>query len=138
MAGRRRHQLNGTLVLDADGVSKAAAADRHAQALLHSARNRDARVVVSAATLAEVLRGTARDVPTHRVLSRVTELVVTLEIGRDAGRLLGATGLVDCTVDAIVASTALRQPGPVLVVTSDPDDLTLLTAERADVAIAQL
>lgn len=138
MAGRRRHRLNGTLVLDADGVSTAAAGERRAQALLVSARDRDARVVVSAATLAEVLRGTPRDASTHRVLGRVTETPVTPEIGRRAGALLGATGLPDATVDAIVASTALDQPGPVLLVTSDAHDLTLLTADRADVAVAHV
>ncbi|MGQ0575530.1 MAG: type II toxin-antitoxin system VapC family toxin [Pseudonocardia sp.] len=117
-------------------MSKAAAGDRRAQALLASARDRDARVVVSAVTLAEVLRGTARDAPTHRVLSRVTQLPVTPEIGAQAGALLGATRLADSTVDAVVAATALAQPGPVLVVTSDPDDLGVLIADRDDVAVA--
>ncbi len=125
-------------MLAADGVSKVAAGDRRAQALLVSARDRDARVVVSAVTLAEVLRGTPRDADVHRVLNRVTELAVTSEVGRQAGALLGAAGLSGATVDAIVASTALGQPGPVVVMTSDPDDLTLLTADRPDVVVARV
>jgi len=119
-----------------NGVSKAAAADRLVHAMLISARHRDARVVVSAVTLAEVLRGTPRDAATHRVLTRVAELPVTPEIGRAAGALLGSTRLSGATVDAVVAATALCQPGPVLLVTSDPSDMTNLTASRSDIAVA--
>ena len=137
MAGRRgRTALGGTVVLDADGVSKAAAADRLVHAMLLSARHRDARVVVSAVTLAEVLRGTPRDAATYRVLTRIAELPVTSEVGRAAGALLGSTGLSGATVDAVVAATALRQTGPVLLVTSDPSDMAALTASRSDLAVA--
>jgi predicted nucleic acid-binding protein len=128
--------LGGTVVLDADGVSKAAAADRQIHAMLVAARNRDARVVVSAVTLAEVLRGTPRDAATYRVLTRIVELPVTPEIGRAAGGLLGSTGLPEATVDAVVAATALRQSGPVLLITSDPSDMAKLTASRSDIAVA--
>lgn len=133
---RGRLTLGGTIVLDADGVSKAAAADRRVHAMLASARNRDARVVISAVTLAEVLRGSPRDAATYRVLTRIVELPVTSEIGRAAGGLLGSTGLSGATVDAVVAATALRQPGPVLLVTSDPSDMAKLTASRSDIAVA--
>ena len=136
MAGRRgRTALGGTVVLDADGVSKAAAADRLVHAMLLLARHRDARVVVSAVTLAEVLRG-PRDAATYRVLTRIAELPVTSEVGRAAGALLGSTGLSGATVDAVVAATALRQTGPVLLVTSDPSDMAALTASRSDLAVA--
>lgn len=137
MAGRRgRTALGGTVVLDAYGVSKAAAADRLVHAMLVSARHRDARVVVSAVTLAEVLRGTPRDAATYRVLTRIAELPMTSEVGRAAGALLGSTGLSGATVDAVVAATALRQTGPVLLVTSDPSDMAALTASRSDLAVA--
>jgi len=104
--------------------------------MLLSARHRDARVVVSAVTLAEVLRGTPRDAATYRVLTRIAELPVTSEVGRAAGALLGSTGLSGATVDAVVAATALRQTGPVLLVTSDPSDMAALTASRSDLAVA--
>lgn len=136
MAGRRRRPgVGGTLVLDAEGVSKAADADHRVQAFLTSARNRDARVVVSAATLAEVLRGGPRDGAVHRVLSRVVQLPVSPELGRRAGELLGSTGLSEATIDALVAATALAQPGSVVVLTSDPDDLRALTGSRRDVSV---
>jgi len=73
MARQRRHgpPVGGTLVLDADGVTKAAANDRRVQAFLTVARKRDARVVVSTITLAEVLRGGRHDADIHRVLNRL-------------------------------------------------------------------
>lgn len=138
MAGRRRaRQVGGTVVLDADGLTKAARADQRVQALLTSARNRDARVVVSAVTLAQVLRGTPRDAAAHRVVNRVTLLPVTADIARAAGSLLGSTGLT-ATVDAIVAATAGGAPGPVLLLTSDPHDLGQLTAGMAEVAVIRV
>jgi hypothetical protein len=45
------------------------------------------------------------------------------------------TGLPNATVDAIVAATAIRQPGAVLLVTSDPGDLNRLMAHRRDIAV---
>jgi predicted nucleic acid-binding protein len=135
---RRRTALGGTVVFDADGVSKAASKDLRTQAFLTSARNRDARVVVSAATLAEVLRGGPRDAPVHRVLGRVAKLPVSTDLGKHAGELIGSTGLENGAIDALVAATALAQPGPVLILTSDPDDLRLLTSSRRDVAVERV
>ena len=132
---RRRPSVGGTVVLDAEGVAKAAAADLRVQAFLTSARNRDARVVVSAVTLVEVLRGGSRDAPAHRVLTRVTKLPVSPDLGRQAGELLGSTSVTNATIDALVAATALGQAGPVLVLTSDPKDLRALTASRTDVSV---
>ncbi|GAC1603535.1 MAG: hypothetical protein NVS3B21_32170 [Acidimicrobiales bacterium] len=137
MARQRRSKpaLGGTLVLDADAVTKAGTNNQRVQAFLTSARNRDARVVVSTATLAEVLRGGRRDANAHRVLHRVSHIPVTTEIGRTAGGLLGSAKLADATVDAIVAATAVAVPGPVVVLTSDPHDLKRLTSGHASVAV---
>jgi len=98
---------------------------------LESARERGAGVFVSAITLAEVLRGGSRDAVIHRVLSRITVTEVSAEIGRHAGELLGATGLSGhrCAIDAVVAATALRAVRPVVLLTSDPDDLSRLAEE---------
>ena len=130
MAGRRV-AAGGTLVLDSEGLSKLAAGDPRARAYLETARARRAKVVVSAATLAEVLRGGARDASVHRVLSRVVVTPVTPELGRAAGELLGATGLSGhrCAIDAMVAATALSLARPVVLLTSDPDDLNRLVDE---------
>lgn len=130
MAGRRIAG-GGTLVHDSEGLSKLAAGDARTRGYLESARSRRARVVVSAITLTEALRGGPRDAAVHRVLSRITVVPVTAEIARRAGELLGATGLSGhrCAIDAVVAATALDLERPVVLLTSDPDDLNRLVEE---------
>ncbi|MDT0330844.1 type II toxin-antitoxin system VapC family toxin [Nocardiopsis lambiniae] len=130
MAGRRL-KGGGTLVLDSEGLSKLAAGDERARAHLQVALKRGARVVVSALTLTEVLRGGPRDTEVHRVLSRVTVVPVSPEIARASGELLGRTGLSGhrCAIDAVVAETALGRERPVLLLTSDPDDMCRLVEE---------
>jgi len=127
----RRIAVGGTLVLDSEGLSKLAAGDARAHAYLDSARARRARVAVSAITLTEVLRGGPRDAAVHRVLSRITIAPVTAQIARRAGELLGATGLSGhrCAIDAVVAATALGLERPVVLLTSDPDDMNRLAEE---------
>jgi predicted nucleic acid-binding protein len=130
MAGQRIAAA-GTLVLDTEGLSKLAAGDARARGYLDSARKRGARVAVSGITLTETLRGGARDAAVHRVRSRITVITVTEGIARRAGELLGATGLSEhrCVVDAVVAATALDAERPVVLLTSDPDDLNQLVEE---------
>ena len=130
MAGRRV-AVGGTLVLDSEGLSKLAAGDARARAHLETALARRARVAVSAITLTEVLRGGPRDAAVHRVLSRITVVPVSPEIARRAGELLGATGLSGhrCAIDAVVAATALELERPLVLLTSDPDDLSRLVEE---------
>ncbi len=130
MAGRRITP-GGALVLDSHGLSRLAAGDARAHAYLDSARARRGRVATSAITLTETLRGGPRDAPVHRVLSRITVVPVTAQIARLAGELLGATGLSGhrCAIDAVVAATALRLERPVVLLTSDPDDMNGLVEE---------
>ncbi|GAA4944974.1 hypothetical protein GCM10023224_30160 [Streptomonospora halophila] len=96
-----------------------------------AAQRRGSRLVVSAVTLAEVVRGDARGATVHRVLSRIAVLAVTREIARAAGELLGRTGLSGhrCAIDAVVAVTALQQARPVVLLTSDREDLERLVEE---------
>ena len=131
MAGRV-NVTGGALLLDSEGLSKLAAGDVRCRAFLETAHGRRARVVTSAITLTEVLRGGQRDAAIHRVLSRIAVLPVTPDLGRRAGELLGLTGMSGhrCAIDAVVAATALEQPRPVLVLTSDPDDLSRLVEEH--------
>jgi predicted nucleic acid-binding protein len=130
MAGRRI-AAGGTLVLDGEGLAKLAAGDARARGYLDSARARGARVVVSAITLTEILRGGSRDAAVYRVLSRITVVPVSPEIACRAGELLGQTGLSGhrCAIDAVVAATALGLQRPVVLLTSDPDDLNRLVEE---------
>jgi predicted nucleic acid-binding protein len=127
----RRIAGGGTIVLDCEGLSKLAAGDQRTRGYLDSAREKSARVAVSAITLTEVLRGSPRDAPVHRVLSRINVAPVTGAIARRAGELLGTTGLSGhrCAIDAVVAATALEMERPVLLLTSDLDDLGKLVEE---------
>lgn len=120
-----------SFVLDAEALSATA----HAQAVmtgwLKAVRQSDSLLYVSAVTLAEVTDGTARDANVRRALNAMRVLPVSAEIGYEAGRLRrSASGtrhkLRDLTVDAVVAATALTLVGAVIVLTSDPDDLSLL------------
>jgi predicted nucleic acid-binding protein len=130
MAGRRV-ATGGSLVLDSEGLVKLATGDALARSYLATALARRARVVVSAITLAEVLRGGPRDTPLYRMLSRIAITAVTPEIARQAGELLGVTGLSGhrCAIDAVVAATALELDRPIVLLTSDPDDLAKLVEE---------
>jgi len=129
MAGRR--VAGGTLVLDAAGLSKLAAGDPRVRGYLDSARARGARVAVSAVTLTESLRGGPRDAAVYRVLAKITIVPVTAAIARRAGELLGTTGLSGrrCAIDAAVAATALDLERPVVLLSSDPDDMNRLVEE---------
>lgn len=130
MAGQRI-AVGGTLVLESEGLSKLATGDARAHAYLDSARARRARVATSAITLTEVLRGGPRDAAVHRVLSRITIVPVTAQIARHAGELLGATRLSGhrCAIDAVVAATTLGLERPIVLLTSDPDDMNRLVEE---------
>ena len=114
-----------------EALSKLAAGDARARAYLDSARDRGARVAISAITLTEALRGGPHDATVHRVLSRITVVPVTPAIARRAGELLGSTGLSGhrCAIDAVVAATALEMERPVVLLTSDLDDMNRLVEE---------
>ena len=129
MAGQR--VAGGTLVLDSEGLSKLARGDARVRGYLDSARARGAKVAVSAITLTEALRGGPRDAAVHRVLARITIVPVTAEIARRAGELLGTAGLSGhrCAIDAVVAATALDLERPVVLLSSDPDDMNRLIEE---------
>lgn len=122
--------LGGTLVLDAEGLSKAANNDRVMRIHLAAAVKCDAEVVLSAVTIAEVLRHSSRDANLNRLLKSLTVISVDTGIARDAGVLLGKGTMSGTpgnpTVDAVVAATAIRQEEPVTVLTSDTGDLTRL------------
>lgn len=130
-------------MLDAEGLVKLATGNVLAMSLARDTYQAGAKIVTSASTLAEVLRGGARDAPVHRILSKVTIVPIGTQQGRAAGELLGLTGLSGhrCALDALLAVVALAQPRPVVLLTSATDDLRRLTeepgrpkAERIEVA----
>lgn len=128
---RLQTEVGGALVLDAEGLVKLARGDPRVRHLFEAARRRRGRVATAASTLSEVLRGGPKDAALHRVLGRVTVIGIEKEQGRAAGELLGRAGMSGhrCALDALVAVVALAQPRPVVLLTSDVDDLARLTEE---------
>ena len=129
MAGRRVTGA-GALILDVEGIFSWRRAMPCTRGYLDVPVT-GARVAVSAIRVDEALRGGSRDAAVHRVLATVVVISVTEAIARRAGELLGATCLSGhrCAIDAVVAATALEMERPVVLLTSDPDDLNKLVEE---------
>ena len=122
-----------SVLLDAQALSALAGDERSMQAWATFARRSDSVIYASCVTLAEVTDGTARDVAVRRAAKAVRLVDVGPETGYRAGQLRAAAAATrrkhrDLTVDSVVAATALTLPTPVVVLTSDPDDLRLLLA----------
>ncbi|MFJ4875485.1 PIN domain-containing protein [Streptomyces sp. NPDC088745] len=124
--------LVGNLVLDCQGLSKLVGDDREVTALVRRARDHGARVVTSAMTAVEARNPTVKQPRFDWVLSRIEIEPVTEDTAREASALLAAAGLHGhkYAIDAVLTATALQQPGPVVVLTSDPDDLRTLSDRR--------
>lgn len=117
----------GRLILDTGGLLAWSHGDARAREFVQEAVRRRIVVVVSAAVIAQAIRGGARDAPINWALRRIGEqLPVTPELARHAGALLGATGTTD-VVDAIVVAEACRVL-PATILTSDPRDIHPLVA----------
>ncbi|MGW5349224.1 DNA-binding protein [Streptomyces sp. NPDC004031] len=121
-----------TVVLDSQGLSAWIAQDRGVLALLHTFHGMGADLVVGANTIVEVSHARVNEARLNWALSRVRVAAVTEEAAKAAARLLKQAGLHGHTyaIDATVAEVALRQPGPVAMLTSDVDDMTRLCGSR--------
>jgi predicted nucleic acid-binding protein len=142
MARSTRHRVERphaatALVLDSEGLSKAAAGDALAAAWVARARELRAPLVINAVTLTETVRGSARDAAIHRLTRNAQVHAVDRTLAIEAGRLLGSTGRAD-TVDALVAATAIRLGQPTTVLTSDPTDLQALTADHPQIRVVRI
>jgi predicted nucleic acid-binding protein len=125
----------GTLVLDSEGLAKAVLRDRTVTGWLTLARADDLRVITSASTLVEVVHPRINRPALEWTLSRLVVEPVTESIARHAATLLADAGLHghQYAIDAMLSATALAAPGPVTVLTSDPEDLATLCAGRVTV-----
>jgi predicted nucleic acid-binding protein len=123
--------VGGALVLDAEGLVKLARGDAVARSYFEDARQAKGAIVAAASTLTEVLRGGPRDAPVYRILSKMTVVPIDSDRARAAGELLGRTGLAGhrCALDSLVATVALAQSRPVVLLTSDTNDMERLTHE---------
>lgn len=125
----------GTLVLDSEGLAKAVLRDRTVTGWLALARADDLRVITSAATLVEVVHPRINRPALDWTLSRLVIEPVTEPIARQAAALLADADLHGhkYAIDAMLGATALTAPGPVTILTSDPEGLTALCGGRATV-----
>lgn len=124
-----------TLVLDCEGLAKAVRRDRELTAWLAAARADDERVIISAATLVEVIHPRIDRPAIEWVVSRLTVEPVTTDIARRAATLLERASRHGHrhALDALLAATALAARGPVTILTSDPDDLAALCGDQATI-----
>ncbi|MER7052255.1 DNA-binding protein [Streptomyces sp. NPDC000351] len=83
----------GTLVLDSEGLAKAALRDRTVTGRLALARADDLRVITSAATLVEVVHPRINRPALEWTLSRLVVEPVTEPLARHAAALLADAGL---------------------------------------------
>ncbi|GAA2089286.1 hypothetical protein GCM10009759_12060 [Kitasatospora saccharophila] len=129
---RRKLNHEGTLVLDSEGLSQLLADREPVVALVAEARARGMEVVISALTVIEAVHARTDQARLRWLLSGLRIAPVGEEEAKAASALLLAAGLHGhkYAIDAAVAELALRQQRPVVVLTSDVDDLTKLCGGR--------
>ncbi len=135
MARVRSRLSAGTVVLDCEGLVKWCAADQRVTAIVREAQDNDFRVVVSAMTPIEAQGVRAKAERLRWYLSRLKIEPVTEEISSRAVELLRDARLHGhkYAIDAVVAATALRSARPVIVLTSDEDDMSRLCGKTVQV-----
>ncbi|WP_215784853.1 PIN domain-containing protein [Paractinoplanes bogorensis] len=121
-----------SLVLDSQGLSSWIDRDRKVMRLLEQAERDGADFAVSAATIIEVSHSGVDMARLNWLLSQIRVEAVTKESARRSAGLLKAAGLHGhkYAIDAMVAEVALRLPGPVVMLTSDVDDMAKLCGAR--------
>ncbi|MEU7419883.1 PIN domain-containing protein [Streptomyces antibioticus] len=128
--------MSGALVLDSESLAKAVQRDREIHEWLTAARDADLPVITSAAVLVEVIHPKINDAALKWTLSRLNVEPVTQSVAQSAAALLRAAGLHGhkYAIDAILCATALQHPGRVTILTSDVEDIELLTADHSRVS----
>ncbi|WP_320784361.1 DNA-binding protein [Streptomyces sp. CRN 30] len=121
-----------TVVLDSQGLSAWVAQDRKLLAMLQVFHGMGADFVIGANTIVEVSHARVNLPRLNWTLSRVRVEPVTQQTAKAAAELLKTAGLHGhkYAIDATVAETAMRQPGPVALLTSDIDDMSRLCGDR--------
>ncbi len=91
----------------------------------------------AAAVLVEVIHPRINDAALRWTLSRLRVEPVTQTLAQSAAALLRTAGLHghQYAIDATLCATALAQPGRVTILTSDVEDITLLTANHPRVTV---
>jgi hypothetical protein len=121
----------GTLVLDCDGLSRLVDDSARVVALVAEARKRGMEVVISALTIIEAVHRKTDQRRLAWLLSGVRIEHVDEVSAKAASALLLDVGLHGhkYAVDAVVAEVAVRQHPPVVMLTSDVDDMGILCGD---------
>ena len=130
--------MPGTLLLDSEGLSKLYLKDRSVLALVQAATEEGIRVATSAMTTLEADYERIHPARISWVLSRIDIHDVTRDLAAQAAALLRHHHLHGhkYAIDAVLAAIAHNAPGPVTVVTSDPEDLSQLCGPTAEIITA--
>jgi hypothetical protein len=129
---RRKLSHEGTLVLDCEGLSKFVGDHEPAVAFIAEARKRGMEVVISALTIVEAVHQRTDKARLAWVLSGMRVVPIGDEEAKAASAMLIGAGLHGhkYAIDATVAEMALRQRRPVVMLTSDIDDMAKLCGDR--------
>jgi hypothetical protein len=129
---RRKLSHEGTLVLDCEGLSKLVSDHEPVVALVAEARKRGMEVVISALTIIEAVHSRTDRARLAWVLSGMRIVHIGDEEAKAASAMLIGAGLHGhkYAIDAAVAEMALRQRRPVVMLTSDIDDMVKLCGDR--------
>jgi predicted nucleic acid-binding protein len=120
------------LVLDSEGLSRLLDDHEPTVALVAEARRRGMEVVISALTVIEAVHARTDRARLKWLLSGLRIVPVGDEDARSASDMLIGAGLhgYQYAIDAVVAEMTLRQQRPVVMLTSDIDDMTKLCGDR--------
>lgn len=102
------------------------------RALYTVAQREGVDIIVPSVVVAQVIQGGASDAAANRLLKTVFAPFVGERLAREAGRLLGASGLSDIA-DALVVAEARRAPAT--IVTGNAGDLSRLAEGLAGIRI---
>ncbi|MGV2916983.1 PIN domain-containing protein [Streptomyces alfalfae] len=125
--------MSGALILDSEGLAKAVQRDREVHEWLTAARDADLPVLTSAAVLVEAIHPKINDAALTWTLSRLRVEPVTQAIARSAATLLRTAGLHGhkYAIDAMLCATAMAQPGRITILTSDVEDIAMLSSDHS-------
>jgi predicted nucleic acid-binding protein len=129
---RRKLSHEGTLVLDCEGLSKLVGDHEPTVAMVAEARGRGMEVVINALTIVEATHRRTGKTRLNWLLSGLRISPVGDKEAKAASDLLLNAGLHGhkYAIDAAVAEMAIRQPRPVVLLTSDTDDMSKLCGDH--------
>ncbi|MFC3994680.1 type II toxin-antitoxin system VapC family toxin [Nocardiopsis sediminis] len=127
--------MPGTLFLDCEGLSRLYLKDRTVVTLVQTASEEGIRVATTAMTTLEADYERIHPARIRWVLSRIDVHDVTKNVADEAAALLRDHRLSGhkYAIDAVLAAIARSAPGPVTVLTSDTEDVSLLCGPAIEV-----